>query len=326
MSDTNKQRKDIFWKEIIEVMIMPLMYFFFPRQADMIDFSKGARFLDKEFSELFPEMSKDAKGRRADKLVELALKGGGTVWILVHIEVQGYVDTDFARRMFEYYYRILEKYGKRVTALAIFTDDSPSFHPSEYRTELWGTELIYRYNTYKLLDKNPKDFADTNNPFAIIMETAWYALKRNKLNDKDLETLKLRLIRRFLELDYSKEYIYKILRFLSFYIKFDKKEAEIKFIQKLTPMIESNDMTVAQLVAEEYKDILEEVIQIDIQEMKKDMKAEVKEEVKAEVKKEVETATRQDTILKLQKNGFTNEQISNFLEISIEDVLRLSER
>jgi len=231
MNDTNKQRKDIFWKEIIEVMIMPLMYFFFPRQADMIDFSKGARFLDKEFSELFPEMSKDAKGRRADKLVEFALKGGGTVWILVHIEVQGYVDADFARRMFEYYYRILEKYGKRVTAIAIFTDDSPGFHPSEYRTELWGTELIYRYNTYKLLDKTPADFADEDNPFAIIMETAWYDLKRNKSKRKGLINLKLQLIRRFIELDYPKEYIYKILEFIGFYTKFDNKADKIHFTQ-----------------------------------------------------------------------------------------------
>jgi len=229
MNNKNKKRKDTFWKEIIEVTIMPLMYFFFPQQAHKIDFSKGVRFLDKGFSELSPELSENAKGRRADKLVELVLKGGGTVWILVHIEVQGYVDANFAKRMFEYYYRILEKYGKRVTALAIFTDDSPSFHPTEYRTKLWGTELVYRYNTYKLLDKTPADFADTDNPFAVIMETVWYDLERNKLNDKDLEILKLRLIRRFLELDYSKEHIEQILLFLSFYIKFDKKESEEHF-------------------------------------------------------------------------------------------------
>jgi len=39
--------------------------------------------------------------------------------MLVHVEMQGYNDAEFSKRMFTYFYRILYKYNKRVTSIAI---------------------------------------------------------------------------------------------------------------------------------------------------------------------------------------------------------------
>lgn len=50
------------------------------------------------------------------------MKNGTEHWFLIHIEVQGYQDSDFAKRMFQYAYRIMDRYGRPIAALAIFTD------------------------------------------------------------------------------------------------------------------------------------------------------------------------------------------------------------
>lgn len=68
-----------------------------------------------------------------DTLVKVFTKEGKDEWILVHIEVQGYKDDDFPRRMFTYFYPILDKYSKPITAIAILTDTNKNFHPTAYQ-------------------------------------------------------------------------------------------------------------------------------------------------------------------------------------------------
>lgn len=70
---------------------------FFEDCIDQIDFSKGFVFLDKELSQLFPRS--DASLRYADKLFKAWLTGGEEQWLLIHVEVQGYTDPTFSRRM-----------------------------------------------------------------------------------------------------------------------------------------------------------------------------------------------------------------------------------
>jgi hypothetical protein len=52
-------------------------------------------------------------GRRlADKLAQVWLRDGADAWVLVHVEVQGQEERAFAKRMFTYYYRILDRYDR----------------------------------------------------------------------------------------------------------------------------------------------------------------------------------------------------------------------
>jgi hypothetical protein len=43
--------------------------------------------------------------------------------VLVHIEVQGQPERDFARRMFVYYYRIFDRYERPIMSVAILADE-----------------------------------------------------------------------------------------------------------------------------------------------------------------------------------------------------------
>ena len=114
--------------------------------------------MDKELEQLVPK-DKLESPKFVDKLVKVFTKNGAEEWILVHIEVQGYDDREFAKRMFTYFYRILDKYGKPVTAIAIFTDFNPKFRPREYEYNYLGTRCIFQFNTYKIADQSEAVFA-----------------------------------------------------------------------------------------------------------------------------------------------------------------------
>ena len=220
--------------------------------------------------------------------------------MLIHIEVQGYVDAEFTRRMFEYFYRILEKYQKPVTALAIFTDDDPNFHPTEHRIFCWGTEMVYSFNTYKLAEKTLADFQDKDNIFSIIMETAWYNLRKNKPEDTALYDLKFKIIRRFLEMGYSKNRIRNILTFLGFYVNFEDKSLTENFVTKMNEVAYTYTGTkdISEVILEQLGDQIREI-------MKKDITQQVIQ------------------ILKLKKKGFTASQIADELEIPLKEVQSL---
>ncbi len=104
--------KDILWKGILEDLFEEFLLYFYPESNEIFDFSKGFEFLDKELEQLmFPSST---KYRIADKLVKVHTIEGEEKWVLIHLEVQGYEDKQFAERMFTYYYRIWDKYQQKI--------------------------------------------------------------------------------------------------------------------------------------------------------------------------------------------------------------------
>src|SRR5690606_19668622 len=113
---------DSLWKGIIEDLLPDFLAFFYPDQSFQLD---NFEFLDKELEEIFPLVDGRHKRRRVDKLIKLFTTGGKEQWILIHVEVQGYKDQDLPLRMFQYFYRILDRYKKPVSALVVLTDALP---------------------------------------------------------------------------------------------------------------------------------------------------------------------------------------------------------
>ncbi len=121
---------DTLWKEIIEELFEDFVAFFMPDLYKDIDFDRGYEFLDKEFAALFPDT--DGTKRFADKLAKVYLKSGDERWVLIHVEIQGYRDEEFGKRMFVYFYRIFDTYDKEITAISVFTDDNKEYKPDRY--------------------------------------------------------------------------------------------------------------------------------------------------------------------------------------------------
>jgi len=103
------------WKDILTRYFQEFMAFFFPGIATEIAWERGYELLDKEFQKVVRQAK---TGRRyADLLVRVFQRNGEERWVLVHVEVQGARDREFAKRMFTYNYRIFDRYDRPVVAL-----------------------------------------------------------------------------------------------------------------------------------------------------------------------------------------------------------------
>ena len=78
--------------------------------------------------------------------------------------------------MFQYYYRILDKYAKPITAFAIFTDNNKVFKPSFYEREFLGTWVYYGCNAFKIIEQDDAELMRSNNPFAMTVLSAKIAI------------------------------------------------------------------------------------------------------------------------------------------------------
>ena len=228
------KRDDILWKAALEDLFDDFLYFFYPNADELFDMARGFEYLDKELEQLFPPEAAHYATRYVDKLVKVFTHDSNEEWILVHIEVQGYTDQDFARRMFQYYYRILDKYSKPITAFAIFADAHKHYEPDRYERQFLGTSVIYRYNTFKIIAQNDAELEASNNPFALAVLTAKLAIEGKVTNDVQLFDSAYNLAKRLLTKQIPKSKIRNLMNFLRFYIRFENPEIFAKFEQEIS--------------------------------------------------------------------------------------------
>jgi predicted transposase YdaD len=243
-----------------------------------------------------------------DKLVKVFLKNGEERWILIHIEVQGYRDPDFEKRMFIYYYRIFDKYQREITAWAIYRDGSARYHPNEFSTEFLGTKLVYNFNTYKVLAQNEEILKKSDNPFAIVILTVLLALKKDNIEGEELVELKLDIVKNLLKKGFSKEKVRSILNFIHYYVRLEKKDNEI-FEVKLNQLTgKTFPMGIEQYLLErERKEGFEQGIEKGIEQGIE----------KGEFKKTTEM------ILRMYEHAFDVETIASCTNVSTDFVLDL---
>ena len=177
---------DRLWKDIISELFEEFLLFFAPDLYENVDFTQPPQSKEKEFHTI--SLDSKTKKRTPDKLVELKLKNGGKQWILVHIEVQGSQKPDFSKRMFEYFYRALDKFGRNLYTIALFTDGSPTFKPNNFHYEFFGTELTYKYNIYKILEQDENQLLQSNNPFSLVILAGLYVIKGKNIKTVNIHT------------------------------------------------------------------------------------------------------------------------------------------
>jgi predicted transposase YdaD len=253
---------DSLWKAILEDLFADFLRFFFSNADTIFDMKKGFEYLDKEMAQIAIESDLESP-KYVDKLVKAYTHTGNEQWVLVHVEVQGYTDLHFEERMFSYYYRIFDRYRKRITAIVLLTDRDRKFHPAAYHSEFLGTEIRYRFNTYKVLDQSEDELQKSSNPFAFVILTALLALQRGRLTDKALLDLKLVLARNLLERNFSKSTIKGIFNFIRYYVAFANPENDSKFDNKIDSFTQkSRHMGIIETIKErETQKILERGIE-----------------------------------------------------------------
>ena len=235
-----RRKNDILLKSAFEEAFPDLLRFFFDKADIIFDIERGFEFLDKELSELFPELEKQGGSRFADMLVKTYLMNGREEWILVHIEIEAGTSKNFARRMFQYYYRIYDRFEVEIAALAVFTGGNNQYRPSQYRKDFLGTKIIYDYNAYGILDHSEVQLLKMNNPFALIVLAAQKALLMDKIPEEELGEQRLTIARALIKSQrYDSEQIRRFLYFLKTFIHIENSEINSKFDREINSLTEN---------------------------------------------------------------------------------------
>ncbi|MBX3169390.1 MAG: transposase [Candidatus Eremiobacteraeota bacterium] len=163
---------DSAWKAALLVYLPKFFEFFFPELHARIDWSKKARFLDRELQALAPKSRGRTGKRLVDLLVELRwLADDSPLLVLVHIEVQAQKVSDLAERLFFYHVRITEVHRKKLCTLVILADQHPAWRPGRYYQEFAGSSVDFKFPVIKLLDFLPRleELESSSNPFALLV-------------------------------------------------------------------------------------------------------------------------------------------------------------
>ncbi len=230
---------DGLWKKVVENLIEDFMAFFFPDLYPQIDFKKGVDFLDQELLKLFPES--ESKKRYVDKLIKFHLKNGTEEWILIHVEIQGYTDDDFAKRMFVYWYRIFDKFDKKITALAVLTDDNKSFKPDRFKYEFFKTKLTYTFRLFKVINQKEKKLEQSDNPFAMAILAVLF-LRKAKQDDYSKYEYKIKLMKLLSKKGIAREKINHLFIFIDKVLSLPEDLKE-KYNQEIEKMKEDKVMS-----------------------------------------------------------------------------------
>jgi hypothetical protein len=201
------------WKEALERYLPSLLALYFPIAHAAIDWTRGYEWLNTELRQVVRDA--ELGGRLADVLVKVWRHDGEERWLLIHIEVQGWPETDFAHRMFVYHYRIFDRYNRQVVSLAVLADDRPNWRPDRFAYDLWGCGLDFHFPVVKLLDFVGREaiLEASDNPFALITR-AHLATMQTRQDPATRHAGKIRLIRELYERGMSRDDVLQLFRII----------------------------------------------------------------------------------------------------------------
>jgi hypothetical protein len=208
-------KQDSSWRKILDTLLPEFLAFYFPDIHQAIDFEKGFEFLDKELQKILPK-DDDSGKRVVDKLVKVFLRDGSEKWLLIHIEVQGYRETDFPKRIYQCNYRIFDRFDKEVISVALLTDEHPEYRDNVYKISRWGFRLYFEFPVVKLLDyKDRWDMlVSDSNPFAIAT-MAFLKTVETKGNDQNRYEWKKHFLLELYRRGMARETILALYEFIS---------------------------------------------------------------------------------------------------------------
>jgi hypothetical protein len=180
---------------------------------EQIDWTRNYEFLEQELQKIVRDAV--TKNRRVDKLVKVWRKNGKEALLYIHIEIQSQYDSDFPERMFIYHYRLYDRYGSRVTSLAVLGDNQEYWRPRSYHYETMGAELSFCFPMVKLLDYQEKwdELEKSRNPFSMVVRAHLKALETQKSPQQRLDW-KMTLHKALYEESYSEKEIIGLIVFL----------------------------------------------------------------------------------------------------------------
>ena len=186
------------WKRVLTDLLPEFVAFALSDLHAATDWSIAPVFLDKEFQAIVRQAA--VGSRVADLVVQLRLRSGLLGLLVLHVEVQGQPQEDFATRMFTYYslvhLRLWRQQHRRaarhnaefplILGVAVLTDDRDSWHPGPYEARGFDLGIRYDYRVLKLRDPQVRATMQTlaDNPFALVAQL-WVEQQATRRREDD---------------------------------------------------------------------------------------------------------------------------------------------
>ncbi len=211
---------DSWFKTLFTTFFIELLDLFLPNIAARLD-PASLQFLDKE---IFTDI---ASGERheVDILVKVRWKETlpdqpSEAFFLVHIENQAAAQSDFNRRMFQYFARLHEKHGLPIYPVAVFSFDKPKrAEPEHYRVDFPGRRVLdFHYHVIQLNRLSWRDYVNRKNPVASAL------MSKMQIEPKDRPRVKLECLRLLATLQLDPAKMQLISGFVDTYLPLDAEE------------------------------------------------------------------------------------------------------
>jgi pentatricopeptide repeat protein len=267
-----RKKNDELLKGIFKENFPDFLRFIYPDANELLDFDKGVEFMDKELHSIIPNRESKRDKREADLLAKLYLKDGTEKWVLLNVEIEGGNEQDFAYRLYQYNYRIRDRYNSSVAAIALFTGSESQKRPAEYREELLGTILSFKYLAIHIFEHTEEALLANKNPFALVVLACQKALLEGKIPDDELGRARLTIAKALLSQGYSHDRIISFMGFLKNFIFIDNERINRVFDQQIEELTGGNvNMSVIEVLKmqERQEGRHEEALEI-AREMKRD--------------------------------------------------------
>src|SRR5690606_36536279 len=151
----------------------------------------------------------EGESRRADIVIEVKLKGRETL-IIIHVEPQSYVQSNFHERMYQYFSLLYNKYRKPILPIAIFSYEEYHHEPNEFTISFpFFHVLTFRFLKLELKKINWRDYIQSNNPVAAALLCKMGYTERERVHVKkeflrmllkmEIDPAKAEIINRFFD-------------------------------------------------------------------------------------------------------------------------------
>ena len=168
---------DRLFKELLTTFFAEFVEAFLPDVAAYLDAS-SIEFLDKE---IFTDVTAGEK-HEVDIVVKARFRGQDA-FFLIHVENQSSAQSDFPKRMFRYFARLLEKYDLPIYPVVIFSYEEPKRpEPTHYTVAFPGrTVLQFQYRVIQLNRLAWRSFLTRPNPVATALMTRMKIAPRDRV-------------------------------------------------------------------------------------------------------------------------------------------------
>jgi hypothetical protein len=212
------------WKDILIGCLDDAIEFFMPDLAADRDYSQKPEILTEEMPAIGARSDKGMKA--SDVCASLLLKNAMVHRVALLIEQQHWPHQDFARKIFEEYYRRSDRLRVPITALVIFTGKIEVV--SAYTSSCYGTGLNFKYNTYSIPDADVEALRYDKRLFAPVVLAGALMLKTDG-DPRERERYARELMKLMLDRSYAKEKTKMVLDFVGNIFRVEADDMDVKF-------------------------------------------------------------------------------------------------